>query len=357
MTKIYKFNLMLSVVVFTITICLFSACKNNDNPKDKVPDLDPSTNVMGYNILNKLPGIWSGSVSSTTSLGSFPDWTLDFRPISASQVSGKSELDSLNDIFLSFFIVRVGSEYKIAFRNGGSWAGKKRITYQIIDSVFESPSYSFYRFTDFVKGKIKTSYEIEFKGDSMFQRAYTNKYNTIPTATLHMDWRSGKQDANSSANAISHFGFPQKKMVRDFTDAFAGRIESVWYTFDGDPYAEADQPYVGKVNASYSFSSSLSTTPSNKVYFIITTQPLFSGTTFNNAALNTLSRFVILYPNQTSYTFDNFHPGDYYLYALYDKDGNGLFTSGDYVSYSNANFTVSEKQTATATTQINLVIP
>ncbi len=357
MIKTTKFNLLLNVLVFIIAISVFSACKNNDKPKGKVPDLDPSTNVMGYGILSKLPGIWSGSVNSATSLGSFPNWTLDFRPISASQVSGKSELDSLNDIFLSFFIVRDGDNYKIAFRNGGSWAGKKRITYQIIDSVFESPSYSFYRFSDFVKGKIKTSYEIEFKGDSMFQRAYTNKYNTIPTAILHIDWRSAKQNGTSTANAISHFAFPQKKMVRDFTDAFAGRIESVWYTFDGDPYAEADQPYVGKVNTSYTFSSSLSIAPTNDVYVIITTQPLFSGTTFNTAALKTLARFVILHPNQTKYTFDNFHPGDYYLYALYDKDGNGLFTSGDYVSYSNANFTVTEKQTSTVSTQINLVIP
>jgi hypothetical protein len=357
MRKNIHSSFYLKIVTVFLSISLFTTCKTNNDDKDKVPDLNPSTNVIGYNILNKLPGIWSGAVNSTTSLGSFSNWTLDFRPISASQVSGKSELDSLNDIFLSFFIVRDGNDYKIAFRNGGSWAGKKRITYQIIDSVFESPSYSFYRFSDFVKGKTKTSYEIEFKGDSMIQRAYTNKYNSVPTAVLHIEWRSGKQNMTSTTNAISHFGFPQKKMVRDFTNAFAGRIESVWYTFDGDPYAEAEQPYVGKVAVNYSFSNSLSITPTNRVYVIITTQPLFSSTTFNTTALKSLSRFVTLFPNQTSYTFDNFHPGDYYLYALYDKDGNGLFTSGDYVSFSNKNFSVTEKQTSTVSTQIDLVIP
>jgi hypothetical protein len=331
--------------------------KNNDDNNNVVPPIDSTTQVLGYGLLEKLPGIWSGSVSSTTSLGGFSNWTLDFRPISASQVSGKSELDTLNDIFLSFFIVKHGGAYKMAFRNGGSWAGNKRITYEVLDSVYESSSYSYYRFVDFVRGKEKTFYEIEFKGDSMYQRAYTNKYNSVPSAVLHMAWGSKRTDATSTAAAISHFNFPQKTVVKDFTNAFAGHTESVWYSFAGDPYAEADQPYLGTANISYSFAGNLTVDPSKKVFLLLTTQPLFSGVTYNPSALNYLSRYVIVNASNLDYSFNYFHPGTYYLYALYDKDGNGIFSSGDYVSFSNTTFSVGDKGTANASTQINLVVP
>jgi hypothetical protein len=344
---------------FLVSALSFSSCKKKgDSGNNTVaPPIDSTTNVMGYNMLTKLPGIWSGGVTSTTVMGNFSNWTLDFRPISASQVSGKSEYDSLNDIFLSFFIVRHNGQYKMAFRNGGSWAGMKRITYEIIDSVYETSGYSYYRFADFVKGETRTFYTVEFSGDSMYQKAYTNKYNTQPSAVLHMAWSSKRLDATSTAAAISHFSFPQKTMVKDFTHAFDGHPESVWYSFDGDPYAEAEQPYLGKAQISFSFAGSLSVDPNKKVFILLTTQPLFSGVTYNASALNYLSRYIIVKANYSAYTFTYFHPGTYYLYALYDTDGNGIFSSGDYVSFSNTSFTCGDKQTVSASTQINLVVP
>lgn len=73
---------------------------------EELPPIDNSSNVKGYSILEKLPGIWNGPVTSPTPLGSYPEWIVDFRPISPSQVSAKNELDSVNDIFMSFFIVK-----------------------------------------------------------------------------------------------------------------------------------------------------------------------------------------------------------------------------------------------------------
>lgn len=350
---------LLSISVLLAVLFALPSCKDkkNDDNHNVVPPIDSTTQVMGYGLLEKLPGIWSGSVSSTTSLGGFSNWTLDFRPISASQVSGKSELDTLNDIFLSFFVVKHGGAYKLAFRNGGSWAGSKRITYEVLDSAYESSNYSYYRFVDFVKGKDKTFYEVEFKGDSMYQRAYTNKYNTVPSAVLHMAWGSKRTDATSAAPAVSHFNFPQKTVVKDFTHAFDGKPESVWYSFAGDPYAEADQPYLGQANISYSFAGNLTVDASKKVFLLLTTQPLFSGVTYNPNALKYISRYVIVSANDLDYTFNYFHPGAYYLYALYDKDGNGIFSSGDYVSFSNTTFNVGDKGNVNASTQINLVVP
>ncbi len=351
------FPLFFTGSIAFILVNMVSCRADKKDDKKIVPPIDSTTQVLGYGLLEKLPGIWSGSVSSTTSLGGFTNWTLDFRPISASQVSGKSELDTLNDIFLSFFIVKHGGAYKMAFRNGGSWSGNKRITYEVLDSVYESSNYSFYRFVDFVRGKEKTFYEIEFKNDSMYQRAYTNKYNAVPSAVLHMAWGSKRTDATSAAPAINQFNFPRKTMIKDFTDAFEGHSESVWYSFNGDPYAEADQPYLGVANVSYSFHNSLSVDPNKNVFLLLTTKPLFNGATYDPTALNFISRYVTVSATNPDYTFTYFHPGAYYLYGLYDKDGNGLFNSGDYISYSTNSFSVGNKGTGSASTQINFVIP
>lgn len=55
---------------------------NNDNHNDSIT----IANTVGYNILNKVKGIWNGGVSSTTGLGSYPELIVDFRPVSANQI-------------------------------------------------------------------------------------------------------------------------------------------------------------------------------------------------------------------------------------------------------------------------------
>ena len=89
----------------------------------------------------------------------------------------------------------------------------------------------------------------------------------------------------------------------------------------------------------------------------ITTQPMISGISINYASLKTRSRYVILSASDLSYTFNYMHPGTYYLYALYDADGNRTLSSGDYVSTTNTTFTLSANGTASQTTQINYQIP
>src|SRR5580698_10604573 len=91
------------------TTVLFYGCKKKEPTQQQVvnhtpPPLTSATQVMGYNLLSKICGIWDGGVTSTTPLGSYPEWIVDFRPISAAQVGAKNELDTLNSIFMSFFI-------------------------------------------------------------------------------------------------------------------------------------------------------------------------------------------------------------------------------------------------------------
>ena len=98
-----KKNLFSFFAFLSLIIAISSCKKKPDNPTNQVPELTENTAVKGYNIFTKINGIWDGSLASGTSLPNFPSWVVDFRPISASQISAKNELDSLNDIFMSSF--------------------------------------------------------------------------------------------------------------------------------------------------------------------------------------------------------------------------------------------------------------
>jgi hypothetical protein len=349
------------VAVLLLVFLIIGCTHKSDNPSQSAvvpPPITAATNVMGYNLLSKICGIWNGAVTSSTPLGDYPVWIVDFRPISASQVSAKNELDTANSIFMSFFIIYDSSQYKLAFRNGGSFAGMTRVSYMICDSVTESSSYSYYRFVDFIKGDKRTVTEVMFYSDSLHIRSYTNQGNTLPAATqLHMDWHAVIQDTTSCQAAKIAFSFPQKVMVKNFTTAFAGMTESIYYSSTGDPYPQSAQPYLGQSTLSYTVSSSLSIPSGAKVYLIVTTQPLLSGYTPDFANLIYRSRYVILSTPDNSYLFNYMHPGSYYLYAFYDADGDGTLSAGDYVSAANVPFTLSALGTVSATTQINYMIP
>lgn len=342
-------------------LCLLASCHDKQNINNTNPNIPPdvsTSTVKGYGLLSHISGIWDGPVTSTTALGSYPEWIVDFRPISGGQVSAKNELDTLNDIFMSFFIVYDSTEYKLCFRNGGSFAGMKRVSYLIADSVSETGSQAYYRFSDFVKGTRRAWSEVIFHDDSMILRSYTNKNNSLSSAVLHMEWRAGRQDTSSCQAAEQAFSYPKKEMVKNFSSTFAGLTESIFYTLNGDPYPESAQPYLGQATLSYTFSPTLPAPDPNKsVMLVVTTQPMISGFSINYASLKTRSRYVILASGDRSFTFNYMHPGTYYLYAIYDADGNRTMSSGDYVSTTNATFTLPATGTVAQSTQINYQVP
>ena len=350
------FITVLAIVLFsTLSGCHKTNSSNNQNTTP--PAITSSTPVMGYNLLGKICGIWSGGVTSTTALGSYPDWVVDMRPISAGQVSAKNELDTANSIFMSFFITYYDGQYKLAFRNGGTFAGFYRISYLLVDSVLETPGQSYYRFSDFIKGEKRAYIEVYFENDSIILRAYTNKLNTVEPAVLHMDWEAKLQDTTSCAPAKAAFGFPQKILVKNLANSFVGDSESIFYQATGDPYPESAQPYLGVSNLGYTVSSSISLPSGKNNYLLITTQPLINGVTPEFGNIIYLSRYVILHGTDEIFRFNYMHPGSYYLYAFCDADGSGTLSSGDYVSSANVPFTLAPQDSVSATTQINYQIP
>ncbi len=355
--KHFSPSLLLCISLVTVFSC------KKDHPDDPAPidNTDPLANIentYGFNVLNKVKGIWNGPVTSTTPLGGYPEWIVDFRPISKNQVSAKNELDTLNDIHMSFFVTKYNNQYRVAFRNGGSFGGQTRVSYFLADSVSETASQSFYRFTEIVKGKSRAYTDVIFRSDSLIINSYTNHYNTLATAEPHMSWKAKLQDSTSCAAAVTHFGFPKKTLAKDFTNSFSGVMEAVYYSISGgDPYPEDQQTYLGKATVNYSFAGTYTPNPSNKVFLIVTTQPLISGFSINTGNLKYRSRYVILSANDLSYTFNYMHPGTYYVYALYDADGNNNFSSGDWVSAANNTFTLPELGYVNGSAMINFTIP
>ncbi len=347
--------------VLALSLVSCKSCKDKksaeETPEEHVagPTVE---NTLGFGVLNKVKGIWNGPVSSTTGLGSYPEWIVDFRPNAENQISAKNELDSLNDIFMSFFIVKYNNEFKVAFRNGGSFVGMKRSSYFLADSVSETSAQCYYRFSEVLKGKKRAYSEVIRKGDSLIVKSYTNKTNSLPSSVPHMAWRALLQDTTSVTASVSALGFPKKSMTKDFTSSFVGSTESIYYAGSGipagDPYPETLQPYLGKTTVTYAHSASYTPNANNKTFLVICTQPLFNGFAMN---LKYRSRYVILAANDLSFTFNYMHPGSYYAYALYDKDGNGVINSGDWVSYTGTTFNLAALASTTVNVPINIQIP
>lgn len=355
-------------IALVAVLLVFTSCnKDKEETTTKPPpQSNPSipidlNSTVGFNILKKIKGIWAGPVTSSTPLGSFPEWIVDFRPISENQISAKNELDTLNDIFMSFFIAKRNNQYRVAFRNGGSFAGMKRVSYFLVDSVSEKPISAFYRFSEIVKGKSRAYTEVIFRADSLYMRSYTNKYNAQTGPTQHMAWSAKLQDSTSCQLAVDHFLYPKKTETKDFSTTFDNLNEAIYYSTSGnpsgDPYPETAQPYLGKVTAFYNFAPTYTVDPSKKILMLITTEPLFSSLSFNLGNLKYRSRYVFLSAGSNSFAFNYMHPGTYYYYSLYDTDGNKTFNSGDWVSSSNVTYTLGALQSKTISTQINFTIP
>jgi len=358
-------KLKLVAVISFLTIVILSNCKDKKTSPEEISESTSVTADVNYtiafNILKKIKGIWNGPVTSTTPLGGYPEWIVDFRPNSENQISAKNELDTLNDIFMSFFIAKYNNQYKVAFRNGGSFGGAKRVSYFLADSVSETTSKSFYRFSEIIKGKNRAYTEVVFRADSLYIKSYTNKYNTQTSASPHMTWSAKLQDTTSCQATTSYFNFPKKTQTKDFSSTFNGQLEAIYYSTSvnptGDPYPETLQPYLGQTIANYSYAGTFTPVSTKKVFLVITTQPLFSGFTFNIGNLKYRSRYVILAANDLNFTFNYMHPGTYFYYAFYDNDGNNSINSGDWISTANTSFNLSAQGTTITNTQINFIIP
>ncbi len=326
------------------------AAARTDNSEMKGVD------VEGFGILKRIPGLWHGPVFSSTPAGSFDDWHVDFRPVSPGQVSQYSTLDADTLNYISFFIVKHGGRLKVAMRTEGVFQNKGCVTYEVIDRARETEGY--YRFSDFQAGPRRAYTEFRFRGDGFVMEVYTSRFNRDYPLSLHSRWTAKLGDRGAVSGAMEHFNFPRPVMVKDFSDVFAGMKESIYFTFEKDPYGSASQPYVGSVNVRISHQGGPGVARGEKTLLLLTVKPLFEGIKYKKENLRYLSRYAYVPARATRHIFRNVHPGTYYLYAFNDVNNDRKHLTGDYMS-SNVNnvITVAPGSTVAADAVIDFIMP
>lgn len=315
-----------------------------------------TTKIPGFSFLRKIVGQWQGPVFSSTPAGSSDCWHVDFRPVSAAQVSQYTSIDTSALNYTSFFIVRHDEKLKIAMRTEGVFNNKGCVTYEVMDSLNEETAY--YRFSDFKAG-VKRAYTIfRFREEGFVMEVFTTKFNSVARPVLHSRWETKLAGREAAQAAIRQFNFPQAVMVKDFSSCFLNRPESIYYTFENDPYPSSPQPYVGTLTVDLSTEDALTARGEGEIYVLLTTQPLFDGIKYLRERLNFSARFMTLPAGSHHITFQNVHPGLYYVYSFMDRDGDRKHLSGDLMSSKTDNIiVVKPEENAAVRSMIDIIIP
>lgn len=315
-----------------------------------------TTKILGYSFLRKIVGQWQGPVFSSTPAGSNDCWQVDFRPVSPAQVSQYTSIDTSALNYTSFFIVQHEKQLKIAMRTEGVFNNKGCVTYEVMDSVNEATGY--FRFSDFQAGMKRAYTVFRFSEDGFVMEVFTTKFNRVTTPELHSRWETKLSGREAARPAIRQFNFPRAIMVKDFSTCFSNRPESIYYTFEEDPYPSCPQPYVGKLTVNIRIADTLTTGGMGGIYLLFTTQPLFEGLKYLSERLKYTSRYITLPAACRHVTLTNVHPGTYYVYSFMDKDGDRKHLSGDLMSSKTDNgITVKPEGEVEAETTIDLIIP
>lgn len=345
-----KIRLILSLFLIGLILFLAFGCAGTPAAGGGQED------ILGFSFLERIPGLWNGPVSTTTPAGSFDNWYVDFRPVSSSQVGQYSTLDQDTVNYLTFFIIEHEGAKKIAMRSEGVFQNQGCVTYEVLDKADEEKGY--YRFSDFKAGTERAYTEFFFDGNKLTMDTYTNKFNRVSPLELHSRWEAELGDRASVMDAVDHFNYPKPKAVKDFTNAFDNMSESIFYTFDRDPYPTEEQPYLGQLEVSISIDESLPVESNHELFLLLCTRSLFVGTAYIPENWKYFSRYVFLPPDVRSYTFKNLHPGEYFIYSYNDINGDKHHLANDYMSsiWSHS-VTVSPEETAKVKTHIDFIIP
>jgi len=315
-----------------------------------------SGGVFGIGILKRLPGQWHGPVYSSTPAGSFENWYVDFRPVSAGQVSQYSSIDADTINYISFFIVRHGGRLVVAMRTEGVFQNKGCVTYEVADTAREPEGY--YRFSDFQSGDRRAYTTFAFRGEEMVMEVYTSRFNTVNPPVLHSKYTARLAGRSAASAAVRRFSFPGREAVKDFTNVFRNMKESIYFDLDRDPYPSSGQPHTGRVTVNIAFDGKLPVNDRHEVLVLLTTQSLYDGLKYDPERLKYISRHAYLKPDAKTCVFKNVHPGKYHLYAYVDVNGDRRYLSGDYMSSDiNRTFVLAPNGTVSVGTKIDFVIP
>jgi hypothetical protein len=232
--------------------------------------------------------------------------------------------------YTSFFIVKHNNKKRIAMRTEGVFMNQGCVTYEVMDSVDEANGY--YRFSDFQAGEQRAYTEFIFDENKLTMQTFTNVFNKQSTTSLHSKWDAVLADRNASAKAKEYFSFPKPVVVKDFTDVFRNLKETIYFTFENDPYPTDPQPYVGTVTVNIKIDEKLKVKKNHELFIVLSTESIFDGLKYKEENLKYFSKYAFLSADTKSFTFTNVHPGTYYLYSYNDVNNDKKHKKGDYMS-------------------------
>ena len=149
-----------------------------------------ASGILGFGILYRIPGLWNGPVISDTPAGDYPVWYVDFRPVSSSQISEFSIVDTSLSNYITFFIVKHENRLKLAMRTDARFMNEGCITYEVIQEADEEKGY--YKFADFQSGTSRAYTVFQFSNNEFEMMVYTNKFNQLKEPELHSRWEANQ---------------------------------------------------------------------------------------------------------------------------------------------------------------------
>ncbi|MEM9368388.1 MAG: c-type cytochrome domain-containing protein [Planctomycetota bacterium] len=332
----------------------------------------------GFELLDYFQGHWVGDM---TLMGqSYEWWAFDFRAISPSHVHGLFEGGTIGNLFTSFFVANFKGSQTIMARNGGLLNGIYRTSYFVLDQVKYGRDWAYYRLVDAHGGAGIMYMEVTFRSDTIEFNAYTSRFG-MTEPKPHMAFRGRRRHPELAKAAAKAVGFPRNVVDYDFSGGLptptwindypqttasyisedantrtVGNEELIELGRQSQDPRRVDQmPFVAELAVEVRRSDLIR---DKKLLLYLSRDALVDhqGTfiqrygTIREELLDTLLLFPEIAKNQSRFTFTYLHPGDYFVTAIADMDGDGLPSPGD-VTHRQTRITVKPESRQTLVIQ------
>lgn len=384
-TKVNIMNLRLIMGVMLLA-ALFVACEDparniagvttdpgggtTPTPATEVVPVD--INSEGFDLLENMQGQWVGI--NRVIADDYPWFGFDYRAISPSQIHGIFEGGTQGNLLTSFFVTEYKGKRTIMARNGGLLNGIYRTSYFVMDSVAYTNNDAWYRLVDAVGGRKVMSMELRFTQDSLYWNAYTSRLGLAPFATRHMTFKAVRNNSSLAETAAAAVGYPQNVIQHNFADGFKeewlqaaeGAKSATFLAQDpekdvftlaqesGDPYTISQHPYLAYLQIDIEKNDAIA---GADIQLYLSKDPLTDESgyfTTNVDAYNSILLFPYLIKEQNQFLVTYLHPGDYYVTAIADMDGDLAPSQGD-ITHQQLKITVApEEQKQITITGINV---
>ena len=314
-----------------------------------------NTDMLGFELLNDLKGHWIGT--NDTAFGRFDWFAFDFRPISSSHLHSIYEGASLQNIITSIFVADFEGEQKIMARNGG-WLGPQyRATYFVLDQAEITSTSKRYRLVDAIGGEDRSFMEFRFENDSLYFDAYKDSGGLLDKPIHHMGFRGANVNPGFANEATQIFNFPQRIAEVDLNNAFENLVDddsALFLEENLDPFPKSQHGHVSDLRINIAKDESIQ---DESLLLYISAEPIVDENRqvlFGNLDTKVI-RTISVSSQEDFYLTTYLHPGNYFITAFSDRDGNFFPSQGDITNISKS-IEVTPEEVLAMDIQVNLAL-